>query len=124
MRELTARRLAPLSGQCRDALAIAAVIGRDFDLRVLQEVAGVGAERLLEALEEAQAARVIAAPAAGRHRFAHVLISDALVDGLLASRRLRLHRRVGEALERVFAGRLEAHVAELTHHFLEAAPRR
>ena len=62
-------------------------MGRDFDLRVLQEVADADAEQLLEALEEAQAARVIA-PLGAPYRFAHVLISDALVDGLSASRRL------------------------------------
>ncbi|HEY3019989.1 MAG TPA: protein kinase [Solirubrobacteraceae bacterium] len=121
VRELVGRRLAPLSAQCREALAIAAVIGRDFDLRVLQEVAAIGDDRTLEALDEAQAARVIFARAPGRYRFAHVLISDTLADGLPPSRRLHLHRRVGEALERVLAGRLEPHIAELAHHFLEAA---
>jgi tetratricopeptide (TPR) repeat protein len=60
VRELIARRLAPLSPYCREALSIAGVVGRDFDLRVVQAVADVDAERLLEALEEAQAARVIA----------------------------------------------------------------
>jgi tetratricopeptide (TPR) repeat protein len=64
---------------------------------------------------------VIGMPATGRYRFAHVLISDTLADGLRASRHVQLHRRVGEALERAFAGRLEPHLAELAHHFLEAA---
>jgi eukaryotic-like serine/threonine-protein kinase len=121
VRELIGRRLAPLSASCRETLAIASVIGRDFDLRVLQQVAGVSGERLLKALDEAEAARVIGAPGPGRYRFAHVLISDTLADGLPASRRVQLHRRVGEALERVFAGRLEPHLPELAHHFLEAA---
>jgi hypothetical protein len=122
VRELLERRLAPLSAECREALATAAVIGSEFELRVLQEVSGIRAELLLEALEEAQAARVIAAPAQGGYRFAHVLICQTLVDRLPASRRVRLHRRVGEALERAFAGRLEPHLAEIAHHFLEAAP--
>jgi tetratricopeptide (TPR) repeat protein len=122
VRELIVRRLAPLSAYCREVLSIAGVIGRDFDLRVLQAVADADAERLLEALEEAQAARVIAPSGPGRYRFAHVLISDALIDGLSASRRLRLHRKVGEALERAYPGRLEHRLGELAHHFLEAAP--
>jgi tetratricopeptide (TPR) repeat protein len=121
VRELIGRRLAPLSAHCRETLAIASVIGRDFELRVLQDVAGGSGEWLLEALDEARAARVIGTPATGRYRFAHVLISDTLADGLPASRRVQLHRRVGEALERAFAGRLEPHLAELAHHFLEAA---
>jgi tetratricopeptide (TPR) repeat protein len=122
VRELIARRLAPLGPECRDALQVAAVIGREFDLRVLHEVSGLGSQRLLDGLDEAQAARVVAAPAPGRYRFAHVLITDALVDGLPPSRRVQLHREVGEALERVHAGRLEPRLAELAHHFLEAAP--
>jgi tetratricopeptide (TPR) repeat protein len=122
VRELIARRLAPLSQACRDALATAAVIGRDFDLRVLQEVTGLEPERLLEALGEAQAARVLVSLAPGRYRFAHVLITDTLVDGLSASRRVKLHRRVGEALEAVFGEQLESRLTELAYHFLEAAP--
>src|SRR6516225_9489078 len=122
LRELTARRVAPLSDSCREALAAAAVVGRDFDLRVLQAVTDADAEPLLEALEEAQAARVITSTGPGRYRFAHILISDALVDGLSARRRLRLHRRVGEALERAYAGQLENRLGELAHHFLEASP--
>src|SRR5207247_1085107 len=118
VRELVGRRLAPLSAPCRDALAVAAVIGREFEVRVLQEVAGLPAERLLDALEEAQAARVITASGPARYRFAHVLISDTLVDDLTASRRLTLHREVGEALERGAAGPPEAHLAALAHHFL------
>src|SRR5205823_4559824 len=87
------------------ALAIAAVIGRDFDLRVLQEVAAMSSEAMLEALDEAQAARVIVARAPGRYRyhFTHVLISDTLADGLPVGRRMQLHRRVGEALDRAGA---------------------
>jgi tetratricopeptide (TPR) repeat protein len=122
VRELIARRLAPLSTQSHETLSVAAVIGREFDLRVLQEVSGIDAATLLEALEEAQGARVLAALAPGHYRFAHVLINEALVEGLAASRRLRLHRAVGNAIERVFASGLEPHLVELAHHFLEAAP--
>jgi tetratricopeptide (TPR) repeat protein len=122
VRELIARRLAPLSPACLEALTTAAVIGRDFELRVLQEVTCFATERLLELLEEAQAARVILDSAPGAYRFAHVLISDTLADGLSASRRRRLHRQVGEALERVSAGDIKARLPELAHHFLAAAP--
>jgi tetratricopeptide (TPR) repeat protein len=122
VRELIARRLAPLGDDCRDALATAAVIGRDFDLPLLQEVTGTEPERLLEVLEQALAARVLVAPAPGHYRFGHVLISDTLVDGLSASRRVKLHLRVGEALERAVAGQHDTRLTELAHHFLEAAP--
>jgi tetratricopeptide (TPR) repeat protein len=55
-----------------------------------------------------------------RLRFAHVLIRDAVYEDLPATRRLRLHREIGETLERLYAGNLEPHLAELAHHYLLA----
>ena len=49
---------------------------------------------------------------------------DALYEDLPATRRLRLHREIGEALERLHARNLEPHLAELAHHFLAAGARR
>ena len=59
---------------------------------------------------------------AGALRFVHVLIRDALYDELPATRRLRLHRDVGEALEALYAHDPEPHLAELAHHFRQAVP--
>ena len=56
----------------------------------------------------------------GRLRFAHMLIRDAVYEELPATRRLRLHREIGEALEALYAGNLEPHLAELAHHYLLA----
>src|SRR3954454_10893109 len=36
---------------------------------------------------------------------------------------MNAHRAVGEALEHVYRGAIEAHLPELAHHFLSAAPR-
>src|SRR5207302_7909698 len=57
----------------------------------------------------------------GRMRFAHVLIRDTLYDELPPGRRVQLHRRVGDALEELYAGNPEPHLAELAHHFYESA---
>jgi DNA-binding CsgD family transcriptional regulator len=45
-----------------------------------------------------------------------------LYEGLPAARRVRLHGRVGEALEAVYAADPGPHLAELAHHFVAAAP--
>src|SRR5207249_7060993 len=64
----------------------------------------------------------LGAPAAGRRlRFSHALIRDVLYDELSPSRRVKLHREIGEALERLYARDPEPHLAELAHHFSEAA---
>ena len=122
VREVLARRLERLSEPCRGALSLAAVIGGEFHLRVLQAVADLAPERVLDALDEATAARVLMATGPGSYRFAHGVVCDALVESVPAGRRVELHRHVGVALEKLFADRLEPHLAELANHFLEAAP--
>ena len=103
---------------------MAAVVGRDFELRVLQPASGLDAGRLLVLLEEAEAARVVGAIPGGlsRWRFGHALVREVLYEGLLAARRVRLHGMVGAALEAVYAADPGPHLAELAHHLVEAAP--
>jgi tetratricopeptide (TPR) repeat protein len=122
VREVLARRLERLSEPCRAVVSLAAVIGGEFHLPVLQAVADLPPERVLDALDEAEAARVLTAIAPGRYRFAHGVVADALAESVPAGPRVELHRQVGLALEKLFVDRLELHLAELAHHFLEAAP--
>ena len=124
VRAVVAERLGHLSDDCRRILEVAAVVGRDFELRVLQPASGLDTERLLVLLEEAEAGRVAGAVPGGlsRWRFAHALVREVLYEGLLAARRVHLHRLVGEALEAVYAADPEPHLAELAHHLVEAAP--
>ena len=124
VREVIGRRLGRLSQECRRVLTLASVLGREFGLDALERLSELQADELLEVLDEAVAARVLAAVPGihGRLRFAHALIRETLYDGLTAPRRFQLHRRAGEALESLYARDPEPHVAELAHHFLEAAP--
>ena len=124
VRAVVAERLGHLSDDCRRILEVAAVVGRDFELRVLQPASGLDTERLLALLEEAEAVRVVGAVPDGlsRWRFAHALVREVLYEGLLAARRVHLHRLVGEALETVYAADPGPHLAELAHHLVEAAP--
>jgi predicted ATPase len=124
VRAVVAERLGRLSDGCRQVLEVAAVLGRDFQLRVLQPAAGLDPGRLLELLEEAEAARVVGVVPGGlgRWRFAHALVREVLYEGLPAARRVRLHGRVGEALEAVYVADPGPHLAELAHHFVAAAP--
>jgi tetratricopeptide (TPR) repeat protein len=121
VRELVFRRLDHLSEQTNRVLAVASVIGRDFELATLERVADLPDDRLLEALDEARAARVIeeAPGAAGRYSFSHGLVQEALQAELTSTRRVQLHRRIAEALEWLHRARPDPHLAELAHHFFE-----
>jgi predicted ATPase/DNA-binding NarL/FixJ family response regulator len=125
IQDVIGRRLSRLSDACRQVLTIAAVIGREIDLMALRAVFPGQDDQTIDALEEAEAARVVA-PVVGDgpttdFRFTHALIRDTLYEALPSSRRARLHLRVGTALERLAGPASDARLAELAHHFVQAA---
>ncbi len=123
IREVIGRRLARLSEECRALLLAAAVIGREFDRGVLRSVSGLEAARFEAFLAEAQAARIVEEEQRGlRHRFSHALVREALYAELNVTQRVHLHRKIADALAAAYASDIEPHLAELAHHFFEAAP--
>jgi class 3 adenylate cyclase len=121
VREVIGRRLSHLDPSANEVLATAAVIGREFDLRLLASVLDGGTDQALDAIGDAETAGLVE-PVAGRsgvYRFAHALVRSTLYDELPTSRRLRLHRSVGLALE--VTGDIESRLTELAWHFTEAA---
>jgi hypothetical protein len=123
VREVIGRRLGQASEPCNHVLGIASVLGREFRIDVLVELSERPGEELLEILDEARAAWLVAdVPGTlSSMRFSHSLIRDTLYEELPAGARIRLHQRAGETLERIWGARTE-HLAELAHHFLAAAP--
>ena len=99
VQEVLARRLARLPEPTVAALRTAAVVGRRFDATTLSRAAGIDEDDLLDVVEPAEAAGLVREVGVGRFTFAHALVRDALVSGLSASRRARVHARVAEALE-------------------------
>lgn len=112
-RETICRRLHPLPPDVLEVLAVAAVIGREFDIALLQPVCEQPTEPLLDLLGAAISAGVLTKLAnhPGRFSFAHTLIRDTLYDDLSPARRMQLHRRVGETLERLHPFERAAEVA-------------
>jgi class 3 adenylate cyclase len=123
VREVIGKRLDHLSDDCNGVLTTAAVIGREFGLDVLVQVSDLSEDRLVELLEEAVAARVITEVTAtnARYLFSHALIRETLYDELTLTRRVRLHRRIANVLEGLYAAKPEPHLAELAYHFFQAA---
>ena len=114
------RRLEQLPAGSMEVLRQAAVIGQAFDMRLLERVAAIPGDRLLALLDPAVVLGVVAAEA-GRGRFTHALVRETLYGDLDASRRVELHRVIGEALEVEHAGDPESGLRALADHFLAAA---
>jgi len=124
IREVIGRRVARLPDPCAKVISLASIFGREFSLRPLARLSEVPAGELLDTLEESISARMVAeVPGApGRLRFTHALIRDIVYENIPAGQRLRLHQRAGEALEALYQQDLDPHLAELAHHFFQAAP--
>lgn len=124
IRAVIGRRLNQLSTPCCELLAIAACIGRHFDLPLLAELAGAeGETELLGRLDEALAHRIIeVSPPGAQYQFSHVLIREVLYDELPAARRVALHGRIAESLQARQAGDPDAVLAPLAYHAAAALP--
>ncbi|MEP6625037.1 MAG: BTAD domain-containing putative transcriptional regulator [Acidimicrobiia bacterium] len=119
-RDVVVRRVARLSEDAQHVLTIASVAGAEFDVSMLEEIVDVDLDALLGALEEATAARVVDEVGSDRFAFTHAIARGALYDRLSASRRLRLHGRVADALERMHQFDRDEHLSELAFHCAEA----
>lgn len=119
-----AEQLDRLTEECREALAVASVVGATFDLAILAGVLGTGGVALLDALEEAVRSRVILAERGvpPRYRFAHAIMRQAVYDRLGGGERARLHWRVAGALQAAGSGGTGVRGAEIAWHSARGAP--
>ena len=123
VREVIERRVERLGAAALEALRSAAVIGREFDLELLSAVLEIDEVLLLDHLEAAVAASLLAESSdhLGRFRFAHALVNQTLYTGLGVTRRARMHQRVAQALEELHGADPAEHLAELALHWRLAA---
>jgi len=96
VREVIEHRVAALSKDAFTFLRRASVYGMDIHPDLLG-----GAGPVLDAIEEARAAGLLADAEPPGLRFAHQLIRDTLYDGLSPIRRSLWHREAAQALERL-----------------------
>jgi len=121
VRDVVGRRLARLSEDTNRALRVAAVVGPEFELGVVQGAGDLGEETLLGAIEEAADARVIIEVSATRFRFAHALVRASLYESLTTARQVALHRKTAEAIEAIHEEALDDYVPALAHHWAKAS---
>jgi len=134
------RRLEPLDGDLRFALLLASILGRMFDVAVLERVtsatlantrtaealgrtASTAALDLDSLLREAVAAGILVegVEAQAGYRFTHALIGEALRFELAPALRASVHSIAAEVLESLLPERVEANFAELAHHYYQGA---
>jgi len=122
VQDVIAARIDRLAEAPKRTLQLAAVIGREFTLRLVDRLAEIrdhAAERLrdLTALELILERRRFPELA---YMFKHALTQDVAYASLLVQRRKELHNLIGRAIEELYADRLAEHYEVLAHHFSHA----
>ena len=123
VRLVVGRRLERLSETTPKLLTAAAVVGRRFDLTLVEALSDLDSDGFLDAIEEAEAVKLISSEREGRQTscvFTHELIRSTLLGALSLPRRQRLHAQVAEAMERVYESDPARHAPALAHHLYEA----
>ncbi len=125
VRLVIGHRLEKVSEPTRQLLTQAAAVGRDFTYEFIRALTQSEEESLLDALDEAESAHLIRSRegAAPHFAFWHEQIRQTLLAGLSFPRRQRLHLRVAETIEELYADSLEEHVADLAYHLPLAGER-
>jgi ABC-type transport system substrate-binding protein/class 3 adenylate cyclase len=114
-------RLDRLDPETREVLSLAAVIGRTFGVPLLERL--VPRDQLMHALTELQRLDLIVEKRRRpnpEYRFRHGLVQEVAYASLVDSKRRKLHKRVGEALEDIYRESPEEAYGLLARHFSEA----
>lgn len=101
VRQIVGRRLARLGDGANRLLGHAAIANAGFDFPVLQKLTGMDETALLDALDEALASGLMRCVDERReaYDFVHAIVRHTLAAEWSPSRKVRLHRRLAEALE-------------------------
>ncbi|HTK32663.1 MAG TPA: AAA family ATPase [Candidatus Saccharimonadaceae bacterium] len=114
------RRLERLSEPCTEVLHAAAALGKQFGFAELASAVALDEGALLDALDEAGGAQLVRATSGESFAFTHDKIREVLYEELNPIRRRRLHQRIGQALEKLYATALDVHSPDLAYHYVEA----
>jgi len=102
VREVVRRRIRRLGDDVLRLLSTASVLGVEFHLQAVADLAAMQPDVALDLIEKAVDAAVLRElPGQSRFRFVHALVQHTLYDDLSQTRRRRLHRAAAETQERI-----------------------
>lgn len=115
VRAILVARLDRLAQEVKEVVQTAAVLGQEFEVRLLSQMLRDD-ERLLEKVAAAERSAIWTALSELRYLFRHALLRDAAYRMQVRARRQALHALAVESLERLFGQDSSAHHAELAYH--------
>jgi DNA-binding SARP family transcriptional activator len=116
VQSVVAARLALLSPEARSAAEVAAAVGRDFQFDVLARASGLDEDALVRALDELWRRHIVRVQDDERWDFSHDRIREVAYSGIGPARAGLIHRRIAQAMELLFANRLDSVSASIAAH--------
>lgn len=116
-------RVDNLTDAGRYTLQCASVIGTDFTPALLNRVIEQSApypDNTLSDLVERELLMLHTSQPETQYEFKHILTQMTVYNSLLSGRRERMHARVAEAIEEIYAAQIDLQVERLAFHFLQA----
>jgi predicted ATPase len=120
VRGLIGRRLERLSEPAQRMLVAAAIVGRDFDIALLEAFGELSGHELRDALEEATRSHFLVASGGDKYRFAHDLVRQRVLGVVQLPRLQAYHLAVADTLERVYGKSAIERASEIGHHLYQA----
>lgn len=128
LESLIMTRVDHLSESTRHVAQCASVIGRDFPVTLLARIAETNATRLENELQELIDHEVIAQASNADDRvareryfsFRHILTQQTIYHSVLVRRREHLHHTIANAMEELYADRLDEQAERLAFHYGQA----
>ena len=120
VRGLIGRRIQRLSEPAQRMLVAAGIIGRDFDVPLLEAFGELSGHELRDALDEATRGHFLVAAGKDTYRFAHDLVRQRVLAALPLPRLQAYHLAVADTLERMYAKSTRDHAAEIGYHLYQA----
>jgi predicted ATPase/DNA-binding SARP family transcriptional activator len=118
IQNLIQSRLLKLSEHARHILHVSAIIGREFDFKLVRQVSSFSETDTLDAIEELQTAHLINPLPEDKFAFDHSLTMEVSLNDMNETRRHLIHRHVAETLESIYRDDLDPVSGLIAHHFM------
>jgi len=122
VKNIVKARFSRLDDECQNVLTFASFVGNDFTLEAMCALTGIEENKLLETMDRLiKTGFVKHSVIRGEDicSFADIIMRDVVYEEVGPFKRKKLHGVVGEALEKMYADKVDEHLGELALHFLE-----
>jgi predicted ATPase/class 3 adenylate cyclase len=119
IQDIIQARIDRLEQPVKETVQTAAILGREFEFRLLMRVSTSPADMVahIEALKRLEVIHEAHFFPQLEYRFKHAVIQEVIYKSLLAPRRRALHGVVGRAIEELYHDQIEEQAGVLAHHF-------